>query len=64
MPGREIKTVNGKIEMEIKILLHKDILTSKEGTDLVLLFKTDQEKAQRVSFMQFAMLLNSISKNT
>lgn len=64
MPGREIKTVNGKIEMEIKILLHKDILTSKEGTDLVLLFKTDQEKARQVSFMQFAMLLNSISKNT
>jgi len=37
--------VNGKTEVEIKILLHKNILASKEGTDLVALFKTDQEKA-------------------
>lgn len=62
MPGQEIKNSEWKSEVEIKILLHKNILASKEGTDLVALFKTDQEKAWQVLFMQSAISLNSISK--
>lgn len=51
-----MERMNGMKEMEIKISLNKDIiLVPKEGTEAVLVLKTNEEEA-----LQYAMLLHSI----